>query len=210
MAVTLMDAKPGDPMNAAGTAAVSCVAETNVVTRRLPLNNAAVELTNPVPVRVRVKAGPPAETFGGVMLVRVSELVMVNGRVVPIPVTPTVGIPGFASRFADTVAVSCVDDRTWVASGAPFQVMALPEGGWNPVPVTVMVMAGLPAGAEFGVTLVMVPLMPLMEKVNPLDCRVAFWTVTLAVPDWETRLAGTVVESWVEETKVVGRVEPFH
>jgi len=74
----------------------------------------------------------------------------------------------------------------------------------------VMVMAGLPAGAVFGVTLVRVPLTPLMEKVSPLDCRVAFWTVTLTVPACATRLPGTVVESWVGETKVVGRLEPFH
>jgi len=139
---------------------------------------------NPVPVAVSVNAGPPAPTVEGDTLVSIRPDVMTNGRndgVEP-PVTPTVAVPGVISRVTGTTAVSCVEETTVVVRTLPLNVTAVPAGGRKPEPVTVIVSGGLPAGALFGVTLVIVTGIPVIEKFRPLVLCDPLTAVTVAVP----------------------------
>ena len=58
-------------MSAAVIAAVSCVALTTVVVRAAPFHRTVVPLPNPLPVRVRVNAGPLAVALVGAIAVSV-------------------------------------------------------------------------------------------------------------------------------------------
>ena len=57
---TVTDAVPAVAMSLAGTAAVNCVALSNVVTKPTPFHLTAEALMKFVPVTVSVKAAPPA------------------------------------------------------------------------------------------------------------------------------------------------------
>ena len=203
-------------MRAAGTAAVSCVADTKVVVSRLPFQVTVVVPINPVPFAVRVKAGPPAATLDGEMLVSVSELVIVKGSDAGCgdPVTLTAAVPAIVSSVAGTTAVSCVEDTKVVANSEPFQVTVVPTAtvvAVNPDPFTVSVRAGLPAGAELGDRLIKVTAAcgAVMVKVSAFEDRFPFCAVTLAEPCCAIRFAGTVAVIRLAFTTVVESTAPF-
>jgi hypothetical protein len=66
---TVIEAVPAVAMRAAGTVAVSCVAETNVVANGVPFQFTVEPETKLVPLTVNVNCGPPA-----VVQVGLSEL----------------------------------------------------------------------------------------------------------------------------------------
>ena len=74
---TVIDAVPAVAMRAAGTMAVSCVAETNAVASGLPFQFAVEPETKLVPLTVSVNCGPPA-----VAQVGLSELIVGTARIV--------------------------------------------------------------------------------------------------------------------------------
>ena len=119
-----------DEMRAAGTAAVSCVAETKVVASGFPFHVTVVALLNPVPFNVSVNAGPPAATVEGETLVSVNDcpfdIVKGSDAGCGCPVTLTAAVPAATSNVAGTSAVSCVVDTKLVANGEPFQVTDVP------------------------------------------------------------------------------------
>ena len=101
----MIDAVPAVAMRAAGTVAVSCVAETNVVVSAVPLHLTVEPATKLVPFTVSVNCGPPAVVQVGLSepIVGTALMVNVNGPVpVPLPlvalrvmlnVPTTVGVP---------------------------------------------------------------------------------------------------------------------
>ena len=68
---TVIEAVPGVAMSAAGTVAVSCEADTNVVASAVPFQFTVAPETKLVPFTVKVKPGPPA-----VAQVGLSELIV--------------------------------------------------------------------------------------------------------------------------------------
>src|SRR5207237_739516 len=58
-------AVPATARSAAGMAAVSCVADTNVVARSAPFQRTTELATKPLPLAVSVKPGPPAGAEAG-------------------------------------------------------------------------------------------------------------------------------------------------
>ena len=84
---TVTEAVPAVAMSAAGTVAVSCVEETNVVVREVPPQRTVEVETKFVPVTVNVKPALPAVTQLGLIEVVVgSRLLMVITSVfVPVP-----------------------------------------------------------------------------------------------------------------------------
>jgi ribosomal protein L27 len=215
-AVTSIDSVPAVVIREAGTAAVSCVGETNVVVKGLPFQVTAVELVNPLPLAVRMKAAPPAVTLVGEMLVRVSEPRIVKGRKAGCgdPVTLTATVSGVVNRIAGTSAVSCVEETKLVVSTVPFQMTCVPPplgANRKPDPFTVSVKDGLPAGAEFGEMLVSVIVCAeVMGKINAFDTRLPLCAEIDAVPCSAIRLAGTVAVICVALTTVVESAVPFH
>src|SRR6266571_7832549 len=67
---TVTLAMPAAAMSVAGIAAVSCVAETNVVARAAPFQFTVEVLTKLLPLTVSTAAGPPADAPDGLMLPR--------------------------------------------------------------------------------------------------------------------------------------------
>lgn len=171
---------------------------------------AMVVLPKPVPVRTSVNAAEPADTREGEMDVNVSELLIVNGSDCDAPLTITIAVPGLARRFAGTVAVICVADSTWLCSGTPFQRTWLPDGGWNPEPVTVMVIAGLPDAAEFGDNPDNTAGGGVMESATVFVVWLPVCTAMFAVPICAIRVAGTEAVNCVDDTNAVGSTDPFH
>ena len=78
---TVTEAVPGVAMSAAGTVAVSCVAETNVVASGLPFQFTVEVETKFVPFTVSVNCGPPAPVQFGLSELIVAVLLMVMTRV---------------------------------------------------------------------------------------------------------------------------------
>jgi hypothetical protein len=74
---TVIEAEPAVAMRTAGTVAVSCVAETNVVASVLPFQFTVEPETKLVPFTVNVNCGPPAA-----MQVGLSELIVGAARIV--------------------------------------------------------------------------------------------------------------------------------
>jgi hypothetical protein len=74
---TVIEAVPAVAMRAAGTVAVSCAAETNVVTSGVPFQFTVEPETKLVPFTVSVNCGPPA-----VAQVGLSELIVGTARIV--------------------------------------------------------------------------------------------------------------------------------
>jgi len=122
--------------------------------------------------------------------------------------TVTEAVPAVAMREAGTVAVSCVEEPGFVASGAPFQFTVEPETKF--VPFTVKMNPGPPAVAQVGLSELIVGT-ALIVKVWAVDVAPAqgFATVIEAVPAVAMREAGTVAVSCVEETNVVVSAVPF-
>ena len=102
---TVSDAVPAVAMRTAGTVAVSCVVETNVVANAVPFQFTVEPETKLVPFTVSVNCGPPAVVQVGLSepIVGTALMVNVNGPVpVPLPlvalrvmlnVPTTVGVP---------------------------------------------------------------------------------------------------------------------
>jgi hypothetical protein len=155
--VTSTEAVPGVVIRLAGTDAVTCPAETNVVVNADPFHVTAVLLENPDPFTVSGNAGPPAETLLGEILVRISGGgVIVNVRAAGggTVLMDTDAVPAFASSDAGTVAVIWLEFTQVLDSADPFQVtftaIAFPATCGKLVPFTVSVSAALPATAELG------------------------------------------------------------
>jgi hypothetical protein len=115
-------------MSEAGTVAVSCVEETNVVVREVaPQRTVEVE-TKFVPVTVKVNCVPPAVAQLGLIEVIVGTGLLIENVCafdVPPPgagfTTVTLAVPVAATLAAGTMAVSCVAETKVVTNGEPFQ-----------------------------------------------------------------------------------------
>lgn len=191
------------------TMAVNCVALTNVVSSANPLNSTVDRLTNPAPLTVRVKPGPPAAAVFGLKLVIVRSLI-VKGIGLEVPpsgfTTVTIAVPGLAIRLAATAAVNCVAFTKAVGNIDPFHSTVDPPT--NPAPFTTSVNAAPPRVRAFGLTLVS----PTGLTVNNTALEAlppGFTTVILAVRTVEIRLAGTVAVNCVALTKAVANAAPF-
>jgi len=84
---TVIDAAPAVAIRAAGTVAVSCVEETNVVARGVPFQFTVAAETNFVPFTVKVNCGPPAVAQVGLIEVTVGTglLIVITSVDVPVP-----------------------------------------------------------------------------------------------------------------------------
>jgi hypothetical protein len=121
---TVIEAAPAVAMREAGTVAVSCVEETNVVVSAAPFQFTIEVETKFVPLTVNVNCISPAEAQVGLSELRVGAALIVNVTppdVAPHPPTVIDAVPGVAMRAAGTVAVSCFEDANVVTSGLPFQ-----------------------------------------------------------------------------------------
>ena len=123
---TVIEAVPAVAMRAAGTVAVSCVAETNVVVSAVPFQFTVEIVAKFVPLTVKVNPGPPA-----VAQVGLSELIVGGATIVNVtgfdaePVeflTVTGAVPAVAISAASTIAVSWVEETNVVARFAPFHL----------------------------------------------------------------------------------------
>jgi hypothetical protein len=123
---TVIEAVPAVAMRAAGTVAVSCVAETNVVVSAVPFQFTVEIVAKFVPLTVKVNPGPPA-----VAQVGLSELIVGGAAIVNVtgfdaePVeflTVTGAVPAVAISAASTIAVSWVEETNVVARFAPFHL----------------------------------------------------------------------------------------
>jgi hypothetical protein len=150
---TVTEAVPELAILLAGTVAVSCVEETNVVVSAAPFQFTVEVETKFVPVTVNVNCGPPVEAQAGASELMVGATLMVNVAapelVAQVP-TVTEAVPGVAMSVAGTVAVSCVAETNVVASGLPFQFTV--EVETKLLPFTVSVKSGPPAPVQFGLS----------------------------------------------------------
>jgi len=121
---TVTEAVPAVATRAAGTVAVSCVAETNVVANAVPFQFTVEIAAKFVPFTVNVNPGPPAVAHVGL-----SELMVGGATIVNVtefdaePVeffTVTGGVPAVAMFAVGTIAVSLVEETKVVARFAPF------------------------------------------------------------------------------------------
>src|SRR5882724_6152999 len=214
---TVTGAVPVAAMSAAGIAAVSCVAETNAVARFTPFQRTAEVETNPVPLTVRVKAGPPAVTADGLSPVIVGTglfAVKICAFDVPPPgaalKTVTDGVPAAAMSAAGIVAVSWPAERNVVVRFAPFQRTT--EVGTNPVPFNVSVNAVPPADDDAGFNPVVAGAGLLIARACALEVPppgAVLSTVTVAVPAAAMSLAEIAAVNWLLDTNVVVRFAPF-
>jgi len=154
---TLIARLPAACRSTAGTEAMSEVALLNVVGMATPFTSAIELFTNPEPVRTTLRLDTPAVTLLGETLVSTGTGfpdVTCNGSEADVPppgagfTTSINSVPGTARAAAGIVAV------TWVA--LTNVVVALLPLNWTvqvltkPVPVTVRMRSGLPAGIEDG------------------------------------------------------------
>jgi hypothetical protein len=190
---TVMEAVPALAMRMAGTTAVSCVAETNVVASADPFQFTVDVETKFVPFTVSVNCEPPGVTQVGLIELIVGAALIVNVTAFDVVLpqeleltTVIEAVPAVAMRDAVTVAVSCVEETNAVASGVPFQFTVEPETKF--VPVTVNVNCGPPAAAQVGLSELRVGTAPIvitnvcwalvLQGLAPLLAV----TVTLVVP----------------------------
>jgi hypothetical protein len=86
--MTVIDAGPALAIREAGTVAVSCVEETNVVTSAVPFHFTVEPETNLVPLTVRVKSTPPEAAQLGLSDVVVGSGLLMVMTSVAVPVPP--------------------------------------------------------------------------------------------------------------------------
>jgi hypothetical protein len=164
---------------------------------------------NPVPLIVKVKAGPPAAVEAGLSEPIAGPATMV--KVTAFDVTPpdeTVirAVPALAIKLASTGAVSRLALPTLVASGVWFQfTTASPP---NPLPFTVSVKAGPPAVAALGERLLMTGGATTV-KFTAFEVTPPITTVMGVVPALAMSVAGTVAVNWVALTNLVDSVAVF-
>jgi hypothetical protein len=149
---TVIDAEPAAVMSAAVMAAVSCVALTNVVVRVAVFQRTVAPLTKPVPLTVRVKAGPPTVALDGDSDASVGTgllFVICSCCADELP-PPGLGVLtviatelGFAMSAAVMAAVSRVELTNVVVRSELLSCTF--DAGTKPVPFTVSVKAGPPA-----------------------------------------------------------------
>src|SRR5665213_2765515 len=128
-------------------------------------------------------------------------------------------VPIFVIRAPGTAAVNCVPFTKLVESGEPFHCTVAPELKIPPeerklLPKTVRLNVAPPGTAEAGlsdVTTGPTTVAELILNVSALEAVLpGFTTVTLALPTFEIRLAGTAAVNCVALTKLVESGEPFH
>ena len=158
-------------MSAAGMVATTWVLVTDEgVIAGLDPKFTVAPATNPVPVRVNVKAAPPAVAEVGAREVRVGAeaALIVNDTALDVPpepglVTVTVAVPAVAISAAAIAAVNCVALTKVVVLAAPLNFTT--EVETKPVPFRVRVKAAPPAVAPVGEREVAVGAGLLMLKV---------------------------------------------
>jgi hypothetical protein len=166
---TVIEAVVGLAMRDAGTVAVSCVREINVVLSGLPFQFTVEVETKFVPFTVSVNCGSPADAQAGLseVMVGVALTVKVTPPDVP-PHPPTVieAVPGVAMRAAGTVAVSCLEltkqPPTGHGNGLPFQYTVSPWMKSLLGPFTVSVKSGPPAPVQVGLIELIVGALPMV------------------------------------------------
>jgi hypothetical protein len=123
---TVIDAVPAVAIRAAGTVAVSCVDETNVVANAVPFQFTVEIAAKFVPFTVKVNCGPPAVAQVGLRELIVGVALIVNVTAFdgwPLEfLTVTCAVPGVAIFAAGTIAVSRVADTNVVARFEPFHL----------------------------------------------------------------------------------------
>ena len=170
--VTVTFTVPAVVMSAAGMVATTCVLVTDegVIAGLVPKFTVA-PATNPVPVRVKVKAAPPRMAEVGARDVSAGPEagLIVNDRLPDVPppgagfVTLTVAVPAVVISAAVIAAVNCVALTKVVALAAPLNFTT--DVDTNPVPLTLRVKAAPPAIALVGEREVAVGAGLLMVKV---------------------------------------------
>jgi hypothetical protein len=213
---TVIEAVPAVAIRDAVTVAVSCVEELNAVVSEVPFHFTVEPETKFVPVTLKLNCAPPAVAQVGLSELMVGTALIVNVCALDVP-PPGLGfttvidaVPAVATRDADTVAVSCVEETKLVARGVAFHFTVEPET--KLVPFTVKVKSALPPVVQVGLIEVVVGTGLLIVNVCGLDVPppgLGFTTVTDAVPAVATFAAGTMAVSLVEETNVVTRGDPF-
>src|SRR5580692_1916326 len=175
-------------------------------------------VTNPVPVRVNVKAAPPTVTEVGAREVRVGAeaVLIVNDTEPDVPppgagfVTVTGAVPAVAISAAVMAAANCVALTNVVVLVAPLNFTS--DVDTKPVPFTVRVKAAPPAVALVGEREVSVGAGLLMAKVWAFDVPppAGFVTVTFTVPAEAISAAGIVATIWVLVTDegVIAGLDP--
>jgi hypothetical protein len=155
---TVTAAVPGSLVRLAGIVAVSLPALTKVVSRSVPFQRTTDVGVNPLPLTVRVRAGPSGATDVGLMLVILgtgpgSFMVKLTEFELPINEVKTVmaTVPASAMSLAGISAVSLLKLEKVVGRSAPFQRTT--DRGVKLLPLTVRVKAGPPAVAEAGLML---------------------------------------------------------
>lgn len=153
--VTVMLADPAAAMLGAGTAALSCVEDTNVVVRLVPFHCVVEFETKLDPFTVRVNDDPPRSADAGDKEeMDGAGLLIVNDAAADVPppgagfTAETLAVPAVATSAAVTAAVSCVADTNVVARPAPFHCTV--EVEMKLVPFTVSENAPPPAVADDG------------------------------------------------------------
>ena len=108
--VTRTLALPVPAIRLAGTDAVSCVALTYVVASGDAFHSACDDEMKPVPVSVRLKAGPVATAFAGLRVVRPGVGGLIGNAIdpddAPAAITVMLALPAVAIRLAATDAVN--------------------------------------------------------------------------------------------------------
>jgi len=170
--VTVTFNVPAVAMSVAGIVATICVLVTDegVIAGLVPKFTVA-PATKPVPVRVNVKAAPPAVAEVGAVEVSVGPetALIVKDRLPDVPppgaglVTVTVAVPAVAISAAVIAAVNFVALTKVVVLAAPLNFTT--DVGTKPVPLTVRVKAAPPAVALAGDREVAVGAGLLMVKV---------------------------------------------
>ena len=109
---TVTDAVPAVAIREAGTVAVSCVDETNVVVSAVPFQFTVEVETKFVPFTVNVKSGPPGARQVGLMVVMDGVAMIVKITAFDVPpqgprlITVMEAVPGLAMLALGTLAVS--------------------------------------------------------------------------------------------------------
>jgi hypothetical protein len=213
-------AVPPTAISDAGIAAVSRVAETNVVVRSNPFHRTTEFATKLVPLTVSVNAAPLAVRVVGLILIVVgaggSLIVKVWGLEVPPPGagvnTVICAVPATAISEAGIAAVSRVAETNVVVRSDPFHRTT--ESDTKLVPLTVNVNAAPLAVRVVGLILVVVGTGgSLIVRVWELEMPppgAGVNTVICAVPATAISDASIAAVSRVAETYVVVRSDPFH
>ena len=148
---------------AAGTIAVTCVEETNVVVSAAPFQFTVEVESKFVPLTVNVNCESPDEAQVGLRELMAGTAVIVNvtaPEVAPHPATVIEAVPGVAMSEAGTVTVSWVEETNVVVSGLPFQFTVVSDT--KLVPFTVNVNCAPPAVAQVGLSELIVGVLPIV------------------------------------------------